>query len=224
MSGEFPRGFVELYEDFLVDNGSASSCLTENTTGTSASEDIHDKHGGWWRFASGGNDDEGISLAGELAWEVDEGYPLIFETRLFTDNAGKSSIFVGMNDAVNDTVVVMDEDGSVVATATDCVGFLLEGEQDETWGTIAVDSGTATSISYLTDATDAADDTIQTLRMELNPNDSGTAEFYIDGQLVGTRTSFFDSSIVYCPILSSDDRATSYNPTFDYLYVSAPRS
>jgi hypothetical protein len=223
MSGEYPRGTVELFEDFLVDNGSASSGLTETTAG-SGSMDITNKHGGWWRFTTSTGDTDDASISGECAWEVDEGHPLILEARLKCDDVDDICIFVGFGDAVNDTVVVNNEDATVSATATDCVGFLLEGEQDLTWQSVAVDSDTATVVTALTNGDDAADDTVQTLRLELNPNDSGTAKYFIDGKLVKTQTSYFDSSIVYCPIIAVNGRTTAAHVDVDYLYVMAPRS
>ena len=219
MSGEYPRGFVELFEDFTRDN-----VTSLNQASTGGSQDITDKHGGWFGLttASGGGDYAYIT--GELAWEVDEGHPLIFEVRQKIDDVSVCSAYVGMTDAVNDNVIIEDEGGTLESDPDDAFGFMLEGPQDETWQAVAVDSGTDETQDPLTNGTDAADGVIQTLRMEANPNDSGTVLYFIDGELVKTKTEWFDSSIVYCPAVAVDGRSSVCTLDIDYIYVCAPRS
>jgi hypothetical protein len=219
MSGEYPRGMLELYEDFLHDNGS----LTE-VVASSATQDVHEKHGGWWEQNLAGDGGDACLLGGERAFEVDEGHPLIFETRLYVSDVSVASVFVGMSDSNADSVVYEDEDGTLESVATDVFGFMLEGEQDETWQAVATDTDVDKTQDAMTLSADAADNVIQTLRLEANPNDSGTAKYFIDGELVKTKTSWFDSGIVFCPVLSSDDRDSAYNVYYDYLYCAAPRS
>lgn len=223
MSGEFPRGLVEFFEDFLVDNASGASGLTETVSG--AAWDITDKHGGWFRSTGSTGEGDYSVLAGELTWEVDEGHPLVMEVRLKISDVSVASVFVGFTDAVADTgPPIKDEDGALGATAADAFGFLLEGEQDETWQAVAIDTSVHETQDPLTDEADAADGVIQTLRLEANPNDSGTVKYFIDGKLVETKTGWFDSSILYCPVVSTDGRAAATNVDIDYIYVSAPRS
>lgn len=219
MSGEYPRGIVTLFEDFLTDN---VTNFNENTSG--GSQDITNKHGGWWRLTTSTGEGDYASIAGEVAWEVDEGHPLIMEVRLKIDDVSVASCFVGMSDAVDDGVVIEDEDGTLESTATDAFGFLLEGEQDETWQAVAVDTDVDETQVALTKAADAADGVMQTLRLEANPNDSGTVKYFVDGELVSTQTGWFDSAIVFCPIISLDGRASAVNMDVDYIYVCAPRS
>ncbi len=219
-----PREKVELWEDFTRDN---VTNLNENATGSADDQDITARHGGWWRMDSGGTDDESLSLCGELAWEVDEGHPLIFETRLVTSDSDVSCIFVGMTDAVDDVIIIADEGGSLNTVATDAFGLLLEGETTTVpvlaWQAVAVDTNVDEVQTVVPNST-SADDVVQTLRMEANPNDSGTVYHFIDGKLELTKTNWFDSSLVYCPALAIDDRNTQFYADFDYLYVCAPRS
>ena len=137
-----------------------------------------------------------------------------------------SSIFVGMSDANTESgaVVIEDEDGTLNTAPTDAIGFLLEGEQDETWQAVGVQNGTDNTQTALTGGADAADATVQTLRMELSPENSGTVRYYIDGELVSTLTSQFRSSIVMAPVAASDARNSAYTVDYDYIYVTAPRS
>lgn len=223
MSGEYPRGTLELFEDFLGDN---ASNLTENVAG-STTQDVDAIHGGWWKQILAGDGGDACSIAGEVAFEVDEGHPLIFETRLYTSDADMSSIYVGMSDENSDAVVIEDEDGELNTVATDAFGFLLEGEQTtdpvQAWQAVAVDTNVDKTQDVISGCT-VANDVIHTLRLEANPNDSGTVKYFIDGELLKTKTAWFDSGTVFCPVLSSDDRDAAYNVYYDYLYCSAPRS
>jgi hypothetical protein len=215
-----PFGSVELWEDFTRDN---VTDLVE-TAASSATSDVISRHGGWWRQVMAGDDGDAACLAGELAWEVDEGAPLIFETRHRNSAVASSSIFCGMSDANGDSVVIEDEDGTLNTVATDAFGFLLEGEQDATWQRMGVQSDTDNTQSAMTDATDAANDTSQSLRMEAYAHTSGTVYYFVDGEQVARATSWFGSGVVYTFVLSCDDRGTAYNADWDYVYVSAPRS
>jgi hypothetical protein len=222
MATDSPFGFVTLWEDFTRDN---VTNLVE-TAASSATQDVISRHGGWWRQVLAGDDADALCLAGENAWEVDEGAPLVFETRLQTSVAASTSIFVGMSDANSDSVVIEDEDGTINTVATDAFGFLLEGEQDATWQRMGVQNDSDNTQAAFTGTTDAANSTTQTLRMEAYASSSGTVLYFIDGKLCGSGspTSWFRSSIVYTFVLSSDDRGTAYNADYDYVFVEAPRS
>lgn len=215
-----PRGFCELFEDFLKDN---VTDLTETVSGAALAP--ISKHGGWYRSTGSTGEGDHSVLAGELAWEVDEGHPLVFETRLLCNLVANSALFHGFTDAIEDTgPPIKYEDAANGATAADAFGFMLEGEQDATWQAVAIDTDVHKTKEALTGATDAANSTIQVLRLEANPNDSGTVLYHIDGKLVATKTTWFDSSIVYCPVLTTDGRATAVNVDYDYIYAAAPRS
>ena len=221
MATDTPLGLLELFSDFLDDNAT----LTE-TVASSATQDVMTLHGGWIRQTLAGDDGDATLIAGERAFEIDEGGTTSFEVRLKTSDSSKSGIFVGFtdNNAESGGVVYENEDGTINSVATDLVGFLLEGEQDETWNGVGTQNDTNNTAQALTGSTDAADATIQTLRMELNANDSGTARYYVDGALESTKTSWFRSSIVYAPCVSSDDRGTAYTTDIDYIYTSSGRS
>lgn len=223
MSGEYPRGMLELWEDFLTDN---VTNLVE-TAVDSGVQDILDKHGGWWRQTLPAGEADALSIAGERAWEVDEGHPLIFETRLVVSAVTDFCVCVGFGDDVDsDSLAILfeDEAGTLASNAADGFAFMVEGDQDATWQAVAVDTDVDETQVALTNGADVAAAIVQTLRLEANPNDSGTVKYFIDGELVSTQTGWFDSSIIYCPILSSDDRGTAATVDYDYLYVSAPRS
>ena len=221
-----PEGYVTLWEDFLTDN------VTNfvETVASSGAQDIHGAHGGWWGQVVGANDNDAAAIAGEVVWEVDEGQALTFETRLQIDDVSEASVFVGMSDANNYAVVIENEDDALVATATDCFGVLLEGEQDLTFTAVGVQNGGTAEEDALTGAVDAADGITRVIRMVATTADSGTVRYYIGtaneyggGTHVATKTSWYRSGILYTPILSLDARGTAVNSDYDYIYVSAPR-
>lgn len=222
MAGEYARGNLELFEDFLKDNEKD----LEETVVDSALQDITPKHGGWWRQTLPGGDADAMLIAGEVAWEVDEGNPLIFETRLVVSVTTDFNVSVGFTDdnAETNAIIFTDEASSLAAECEDGFGFMIEGDQSLTWQAVAVDSNTLETQQGLTLGAALVATTIQTLRLEANPNDSGTVLYFIDGELVATKTGWFDSSIVFAPGLSTDDRGVSSNVDFDYIYASAPRS
>jgi len=221
MSGEYPRGMCELFEDF---NRGDKNCLNEVVV-DAGTQDQTAKHGGWWRMTTSA-DTDACAIIGERCWEVDEGHPLILETRLVVDDASSAVIAVGFGDDEGETVAILfeDEAGTLESTPADGFAFMVEGTTDETWQAVGVDTDVDKTQVALTLGADLADAVTQTLRLEANPNTSGTVKFFIDGELVSTRTNWFDSSIVYCPSVSCDWRTGAINLDIDYLYVAAPRS
>jgi len=225
-----PMAMVTLWEDFTRDN---VTDLVE-TAANSGSQDMISKHGGWWRQTVSTGETDDVLLSAELAWEADEGFPVVFETRLVSSDVSTSAIGVYMTDANTETNAVLpyeNEDGTVASLATDLAGFLLEGEQDETWNAVGVQNDTDNTAVALTLGADGVDATVQVLRMELSPDNSGRALYYIGesveaggGKLVSTQTSWFRSSIVLVPMVGVNSRTTALTVDYDYLYVTAGRS
>jgi hypothetical protein len=235
---DYPSGFVTLWEDFLLDNvsqsGALSNWLETVGSGTPATADITNRHGGWWRFTLGTNDADDIMLAGEVSWEVDEGSPLIYETRCRTSVAASTHIFAGMSDANTESSaigVIHDEDGTLVTTADDAFGFMLEGERQIKWQAVSTQDNATHAQTTLSGSADAANDTDQVLRVVATTRDSGTAEYYVGtslefggGKLVSTLTGSISSEVVYAPVIQANGRGSAVNVDFDYIFVQAPRS
>jgi hypothetical protein len=236
-SGEyygFPGGFVTFWEDFVRDN---VTDLVE-TAGGSGAQDIADVHGGWWRQTLGGDDNDDMLIAAEVVWEVDEGSALVFETRVQSSVITVQGLWAGMSDANTEGSGVNSihaESGTLTTAATDAFGFILDesaaGTQDTIWQAVGVQNGTDNTSLSLTPSANIVATTPQILRMEANTLSSGTVRYYVGtaeqmggGELISTRTSWYRSSIQYCPILGADDRGTAANPEWDYLFVSAPRT
>ena len=228
MASAIGTGFGEVgpfWEDFVRDN---VSDLNE-TVVSGASQDLTNKHGGWWRQVMGGNDSDAALLAGERMFEADEGFPLVFEVGVRSSVGLTTACFLGLTDDPVESIAVIieNEDGVLNSVAADAVGFLLDAEASSTgltWQAAGVQNDVDNSLVALTEAADFAANVTQYLRMELNPNDSGTVLFHIDGDLVATQTSYFRSSVLFCPAFNSDDRGTAFNLDVDFLYCSAPRS
>ena len=230
-----PVAWVTLWDDFLLDNVSESGAVSNwlETAANSGTEDIVNKHSGWWRQTVSTGQTDDVLIAGELSWEVDEGLSVKFETRVVTSDADKSAIGVYMTDANTESNAVLpyeNEDGVVAILADDLTGFLLEGEDDETWNAVGVQNTTGNTAVALTLGADGADAVVQVLRMELNPDNSGRALYYIGkslevggGKLVSTQTSWFRSSILLTPMVGVNGRGTALTVDYDYIFVQAPR-
>jgi hypothetical protein len=230
----YPSAFVTLWEDFTRDN---VTNLVE-TVGSSAVQNIADVHGGWWRQSLDGGDADDLLIAGEVVWETDEGGALVFETRHQSDVITAQGLFAGMSDAnteSNGINPISGENGTDVSTATDAFGFLNDesagSTQNTTWEAVGVQNDSDNTSTSLTLGAAIVAATPQVLRMEANVNDSGTVRYYIGtaeqmggGLLVSTRTSWYRSSIQYCPVLGADDRAVATSVDWDYIFVSAPRT
>lgn len=220
-----PRETVELWEDFTRDNVTGLNEIAVD----SGDQDIATtaKHGGWWQQTLPGAGNDALLIAGELAFEADEGSPVIFETRLQMSSVTDFAVCVGMTDDCRQAsgILVEDEGGTLEYDPEDCYCFMVEGDQSSGyWQAVSsVNDVDSTQVSLTLGAAVAAS-TTQTLRLEANPNDSGTVYYFIDGALVSTRTSWFRSSVVMCPALTSDDRDTASDVLYDYLYARAPRS
>lgn len=246
MAYGYPGAMVTFWEDFLRDN---VTNMVE-TAGGSATQDANitaPTHGGWWQQQMGGDDNDDLNLAGEVAWEVDEGSPVTFETRARPSSVSAQCAYAGMSDADTESSAVsaIDSDaGTLTATATDGVYFLLDesagGTLDTIWSGVGISNGnlrTGAGVlgtqanAALVGSTAVVAATPQTLRMVLTPADLGTARFYIGGAndfgggvLYGTYTNAFRSSIALCPFLGTEDRAVNVDMDWDYIAVSAPRT
>ena len=182
-------------------------------------------NGGAARLALGGDNSDTGQFYGPLAFEPDESITVGMQVRLRTSSITIDAIYVGWTDR-NDAseVPIHDENGTLVTTATDAMGVMLEGEQDATWQTVGVQGGTDKAQAASTNISDLVVDTFTTVKLEVNPADTGTMFVEVDGVELATAnttltrptgnnvtTAFFDSSIVFAPVISGDDRGTSYN-------------
>ena len=82
-----------------------------------------------------------VMNGGAPSIEPEDTDAVVIEARVRVSDVDESSIFFGFTDADNDSVIIEDEDGSLNTVATDAFGFLLEGEQDETWQAVGVKNG-----------------------------------------------------------------------------------
>ncbi len=219
MAGETPVRGPRLFTHFEQDNATLNETVV-----SSATQDILDRHGGWWRMTCAGDDADAVLLAGERIFEVDEGEPIIFETRVRISDVSVACVFVGFTDDVSESVAIPyeNEGGGVNAVAADSIGFSLEGEEDETWQAVGAQNTVANTAEALTAGADAVDDTTQVLRIELSAADNGTAIYSIDGKEVARKTSWFRSGILFAPCLAVDDRNSAFTVDFDYLEAGAP--
>lgn len=162
------------------------------------------------------------TIAGPLAFEVDECVLATMHVRLNVTDVSVASVFIGFTDDIETAEMpIEDEDGTLGSPATDCIGILLEGEQDTTWQTVGSQNGTDNaqaaigSVSGDVTLPDATDSNWHSWIIELTAADSGTMKVYgedVNGNLVlaATRTACFRSSVALAPIVAADGRASAY--------------
>ena len=183
-------------------------------------------NGGAGRIAIATDVGDALAVYGPLAFEPDECTVAAMQVRIRNSDHSVASVFVGFTDALSDSVIIEDEDGTLNTIATDAFGILMEAEtvaDAERWQTIGVQNNTDNAQALVGSATDdvnvpanTVDSNWETIRIEGTAANSGTMRVYLeDGNsnlgLVATRTSFLDSSIVYAPVVSADGRDSAYN-------------
>ena len=181
-AGNTNRGFAEFFEDFTGYQTDVDAYAINNTVSGATASVTAIGEGGVARIALEASDAQSANFATPVIWRPDKGGPLIVEARVRTSDASKSSMFFGLTDDLDDTVIIEDEDGALNTVPADAVGFLLEGEQDGTWQAVSVKNninGPQTPLGH--DAFDAKDSRWQLLTLIVN--ESGDVKFYIDGSL-----------------------------------------
>ena len=223
-AGNTNRGFAEFFEDFTGYQTAIDAFAINNTVSGATASALATGEGGVGRIALAANNTDVGNFATPVIWRPDKGGPLVVEARVRTSDSDKSSIFFGLTDDLDDTIIIEDEDGTLNTVPADAVGFLLEGEQDETWQAVSVKNnvdGAQTPLGH--DAFDAKDDRWQLLTLIVK--ESGGVKFYIDGSL--QTEDFVDGlirpNIRYCAVFGADGRGTAYNADLDYIYVCQPR-
>ena len=73
MATDTPRGEIIFWEDFVRDN--VTDLVETNISG--ATQDITNRHGGWWRQVMAGDDADATLIASERVFEADEGFEII---------------------------------------------------------------------------------------------------------------------------------------------------
>lgn len=195
-------------------------------------------NGGAGRITIAGDESDAVAVYGPLAYEPDEARRIIMQVRLRTSNVDTgadlgASLFIGFTDALTDTVIIEDEDGTLNTVATDAFGVLLETEQDTTYQTVGVGNGVDDAQAAFTNQiADVAASEWHTLHIEADSggNAARTTVRYrvrLDGLILKTAATTVDgwtssvarSSIVYTPVVSVDDRNAAY--TVDIAEMAA---
>ena len=218
---DLQQGRVHWIEDFTSPFDATDTvvgrCNFLVNGGTLASAGVNG--GGAALITSTGEGDYAV-MYGPLAFEPDECTVAMMQARLSISPVASASVFIGFTDAITDTVLIEDEEGTLESDPTDAFGILLEGEQDGTYQTVGVQNnsdaaqvaiGVGTNDVTLADQTDG---NYHTVKIEGVPAASGTMRVYssdVNGnmQLAATRTAYFRSSIVYAPVVALDGRVTA---------------
>ena len=224
-AGNTSKGLVEWEQDFLAREAAiADYGLRFTQHGSATAPSRHAYQGdAVLRCPLSADDNDIHIIAGDVIIEPQYGGPVIVRARLRTSEADNSSIFFGLSDANTESgMIIENEDGSLATAPADAVGFLLEGEQDETWNGIWVNGnadGDLTPLGH--NAYDAKDDRWQFL--QLNVYRDGTVRWHIDGKLLAEKSKIIDPTEEFCIAVAADARGTAYNLDLSYLYYGFPR-
>ena len=232
------KGQLHHYDDFANPFGTAAGSLFGSrclyVVASDATFASKGQNGGVGVITLGGDDADAVAVYGPLGYEPDEAGRIWMRVRFQSSNVAAASLFIGFSDAITDTVIIADEDGTINTVATDAFGVLLEGEQEGTWQTMGVGNGTDDTQQAVTNLpTDLAASTWTTIFIEGDNqgNSANTVVRYrvwIDGKIMQTAStdnqgwtvSAARSRIVYTPAyMSADDRNTAY--TVDLAEVEA---
>lgn len=180
-------------------------------------------NGGAGRITLAGDDADAVGVFGPVAYEPDEAGRMWMQARVRSSSVAAGALFIGFTDADTDTVVIEDEDGTIQTVASDAFGVMLEGEDDGTWQTMGVGVDVDDTQYASSNISDLAAATWTTVHIEADNrgNTAHTVVRYrvrIDGKILltsnsdgqGWTPSAARSSIVYCPVVSADDRAAAY--------------
>lgn len=230
------QGNSYFHEQFLMPFSSATNGLiaghTVYTVASGATFARLGINGGAGRITIGGDDADVVSVFGPRAYEPDEAGRIWMQVRVRISDVSVSSVFIGFTDIDTDTVIIEDEDGALNTVPTDAFGILLEGQQDGTWQTIGVGNDVDDTQYASSNIADPLDATFTTVHIEADSGGNGarTVVRYrvrIDGVVLetsnadanGWTNSVARSSIIYCPVVSADDRASAY--TMDIAEMAA---
>ena len=219
------QGNAYFHEQFLGPFGTndtiAGRChYAVTSSATFAAQGVN---GGAGRATLAGDDADAVAVYGPLAYEPDEAGRMWMQVRLRISDVSVSSAFIGFTDAITDTVIIEDEDGTLNTVATDAFGIILEGQSDGTWQTMGVGNGSDDTQAASDNIADPTDSTFTTIHIEADSrgNTARTTvryRVYVDGVLLTTASTDSDgwvsslarSSIVYAPAVSWDDRGSAY--------------
>lgn len=221
------KGNSDWYDDFLLPFGAAATSLIGSrsiyTVASSATFARLPINGGAGVATLAGDDADVVSVFGPRAYEPNEAGRMWMQTRIRTSIIDAASLFIGFTDSDADTVIIEDEDGTLNTVPTDAFGILLESEQDATWQTMGVGNDVDDTQAVATNIDDLAASTWTTIYIEAfeDGNTAKTVVRYrvrIDGKILRTASTDTEgfvisaarSSIIYCPVVSADDRNTAY--------------
>jgi hypothetical protein len=220
----------KIYPGTYVDNDHMGDWSMHVTGGTLVDSALP---GGAQNLLTSTGEGDIAQIIGPLAFEVDVGVPIIFECDLnvSVDASTARAIFFGFTDQnAAGEIPIEDEDGTIGAQATDCVGLMMEVEQDATWQVMSVNAGTTGAQTALTGSTDSVVGVWQRLRVAIGASGDttvGIGQYNTNNLFLGfsvltageTRSAAVSTSVVLAPTISLDGRAAAVtlqvrNPMF----------
>jgi hypothetical protein len=165
---------------------------------------------------------DAAGLVGARNWKAAAG-GLFMEARVKLDDITLTKAFVGFTDSVAlEFPVISNGTTGITATADDAVGFLFDTlATTDVWSGCGV--AATVSAGAVVNGSAPVNDTYDTLRVEINV--SGDATFYVNGNVIGTKTGAVTASVLLTPIIIAMENSVVgvRKLTCDYIHVQQNR-
>jgi len=215
-------GKVKFFDDFLGDTINLDLYIVNTDTGGTAAA-VSEAANGVVRMTTDGTDGDIQNLFGAENWKVSTQGFLIFETRVALQTSLAQGVYIGLTDDNDaDEVPINDDGGTLTTTASDAVGFVYDSAGSDLWDMVSVKGDADGAQTSVNAAFAPRLDTFQTFRIVLNSD--GDADFFIDGNFVGTRENAVTASVLLAPAVAQLANGTAASVDIDYLYLCAGRA
>ena len=215
------QGIIMVREEFLRHYEANTNLPVNINVATGGTAAVVVEHGGALRLTLTAAETAGASAIGKVNLEPSKVTCVVVRARLRISDVSKASVFFGLTDADNDTVIIEDEDGTLNTVATDAVGFLLEGEQEGAFQAIAVKNNSDSAQVLLDSVLDPVDG--EAVELSLEAWKDGRARFIINGQVVADLKDFYDPTEQYAIALGADGRGTAHTVDYEWYEIGTER-
>lgn len=214
-------GEVKFFDDFTGD-----TLDTNNWTGNAdagGTTAINEQENGVCRLANDGTDNDINSIFGAEIWQPNVMGSIIFEARVKINTSTAIDVFIGLtDDNDSDEMPLLRESAALTSTASDALGFTLDGATYLQWYVDSVKADADGTTEALNAKTKPVLDTWQVFRIVVESN--GDAYFFIDGEEMHKIEEAITTTTQYCPCVAIQALGTAANVDVDYVYVKGGRS
>ena len=211
---------VFLFDDFIVKAADQTSLWTIAAVNSGAGA-YNAQANGAIRLTTGAADDDDLDMASGLCFTAAQG--ACVEIRMAAADVTAGAFCIGFSDAQGEAadLIALDfsDSGGFKSTASDAVAFVLDPDKtaNDTYAYLCAVKGDTDATEVSTGVVPVAA-TYNTYRIELLTD--GTANGYIDGELVATIPTCITVTDLLCVYIGVINREAAAN-TWDVDYVRA---